>query len=89
MYPGKILIPLTKVILMQKTDKDTILKIGVVNLSFRLLHDFLLLFIDKRDQVSSKNKKLYNLIIKKVLISINDIPHQLFYSRYTSSRHLP
>lgn len=89
MYPGKILIPLTKVILMQKTDKDTILKIGVVNLSFRLLHDFLLLFIDKRDQVSSKNKKLYNLIIKKGLISINDIPHQLFYSRYTSSRHLP
>ena len=58
--------------------KDTTWKIDINNLSVRLLQGLLLLFLDKRDDSANKNKKLYNPSIKKILVTINGMPHQLF-----------
>ena len=48
------------------------------NLSVRWLQGLLLLFLDKRDAFANKNEEFYNLSIKKILVTINDMPHQLF-----------
>ena len=74
-------IPYTKVtsIHYQKlSKKDTTSKIDVNNLSIRSLQGLLLLFLDKRDAFANKNEEFYNTSIKKVLVTINGMPHQLF-----------
>ena len=41
----------------------------------------MLLFLDKRDDFVNKNEEFYNSSIKKILVTINGIPHQLFAAR--------
>ena len=48
------------------------------NLSIRSLKGLLLLFLDKRDDFANKNAEFYNPSIKKILVTINGMPHQLF-----------
>ena len=81
MYAGTTPIPYTKVtsIHYQTLSKeDTTWKIDVNNLSFRSLQGLLLLFLDKRDDFGNKNEEFYNPSIKKILVTINGMPHQLF-----------
>ena len=42
------------------------------------MQGLLLLFIDKRDDFANKNEEFYNPSIKKVLVKINGMSHQLF-----------
>ena len=48
------------------------------NLSARSLQGLLLLFLDKRNEFANKNDEFYNSSIKKILITINGMPHQLY-----------
>ena len=48
------------------------------NQSVRSLRGLLLLFLDKRDDFANKNEEFYNPSIKKILITIDGMPHQLF-----------
>ena len=48
------------------------------NLSVRSLQGLLLLFLDKRDDFANKNEEFYNPSSKKILTTINGMPHQLF-----------
>ena len=48
------------------------------NLSVCSLQGLLLLFLDKRDDFANKNEEFYNPSIKKILVTINGMPHQLF-----------
>ena len=48
------------------------------NLSVRSLEGLLLLFLDKHDDFTNKNEDFYNPSIKKILTTINEMPHQLF-----------
>ena len=48
------------------------------NLFDRLLQVLLLLFLDKRDDFANKNKDFQNQRFKKILTTINGMPHQLF-----------
>ena len=48
------------------------------NFSIRSLQRFLLLFTDKRVGFANKNEEYYNPSIKKILVTINGMPHQLF-----------
>ena len=48
------------------------------NLSVRSLQGLLLLFLDKRDDFANKNEEFYNPSIKKILVTINRMPHQHF-----------
>ena len=52
--------------------------VDVNNLSVRSLQGLLLLFLDKRDDLANKNEEFYNPSIKKILTTINVMPHQLF-----------
>ena len=61
--------------------KDTSRKIDVNNLSVRSLQGLLLLFLDKCDDFSNKNEEFYNLSIKKILITISRMLHELFVAR--------
>ena len=84
MYTGTTSIPYTKVTSIHYqtlSKKDTPWKIGVNNLSVRSLQGLLLLFLDKRDDFANKNKEFYNPSIKKILVTINGMPHQLFAAR--------
>ena len=58
--------------------KDTTWKIDVNNVFLRSLQGLLLIFLDKRDDFANKNEEFYNLSIKKILVTINGMPHQLF-----------
>ena len=58
--------------------KDTTWKIDVNNLSVRSMQSLLLLFLDKRDDFANKNEEFYNPSIKKILVTINGMPNQLF-----------
>ena len=81
MYTGTTLFPYTKVTLIHYqtlSKKDTTWKTDVNNLSVHSLQGLLLLFLDKRDDFANKNKEFYNPIIKKMLTTINGMPHQLF-----------
>ena len=81
MYTGTASIPYTKVTSIhywKLSKKDTTLKIDVNNLSVRSLQGLLLLFFDKRDDFANKNEEFYNPSIKKILVTINGMPHQLF-----------
>ena len=59
-------------------DTETTWKIDVNNLSVRSLPGLLLLFLDKLDGFANKNEEFYNPRIKKILVTINGMPHQLF-----------
>ena len=81
MYAGTTPIPYTKVTSIHYqtlSKKDTTWKIDVNNLSFCSLQGLLLLFIDKRDDHANKNEEFYNPSNKKILVTINGMPHQLF-----------
>ena len=81
MYGGATSIPYTKATSIHYqalSKKDTTWKIDPNNLSVRSLKGLLLLFLDKRDDFANKNEGLYNLSIKKIFVTINDMPHQLF-----------
>ena len=81
LYAGTTSIPYTKVTSIHYqtlSKKDTTWKTDVNNLSVRSLQGLLLLFLDKRDDLADKNEKFYNPSTKKILITINGVPHQLF-----------
>ena len=81
MYTGTTSIPYTKVELIHyqtSSKKDTIWKIDVNNLSVRSLRGLLLLFFDKWNDFANKNEEFYKPNIKKILVTINGLPHQLF-----------
>ena len=81
MFSGTTSIPYTKVELIHYqtlSKKDTVWKIEVNNPSVRSLQGLLLLFVDKRDDFANKNEEFYNPSIKKILVMINGMPHQLF-----------
>ena len=81
MYTETTSIPYTKVTSIHYqtlSKKDTTWKIDVNNLSVRLLQGLLLLFLDKRDDFANKNEEFYNSSIKKILVTINGMPHQPF-----------
>ena len=68
-------------------------KIDINNLSVRSLQGLLLLFVDKQNDFANENEKFYNLSIKKILTTINGIPHQLYpggvLSREAKNYYLP
>ena len=81
MYTGTMSIPYTKVTSIHYqtlSKKDTTWKIDVNHLSDHSLQGLLLLFLDKRDGFANKNEEFYNPSIKKILTTINGMPHQLF-----------
>ena len=81
MYAGTTSIPYIKVELIHYhtlSKKDTIWKINVNNLSVRSLQGLLLLFLEKRENFANKNEDFYSPSIKKILVTINGMPHELF-----------
>ena len=81
MYTGTTSIPYTTVTSIYHqtlSKKDTTWKINVNNLSVRSLQSLLLLFLDKLDEFVNKNEEFYSPSIKKILVTINVMPHQLF-----------
>ena len=48
------------------------------NLSVWSLQGLLLVFLDKRDNLANRNEEFYNLSIKKILVTIDGMPHHLF-----------
>ena len=48
------------------------------NLSVQSLRGLLLLFLDKHEDLANKNEERYNASIKKSLVTINGMPHQLY-----------
>ena len=81
LYAGTTSIPYTKVASIHYqtlSKKDTTSKIDVNDLSVHSLQDLLLLLHDKRDDFANKNEEFYNPSIKKVLTTINSMPHQRF-----------
>ena len=81
MYTGTTSVPYTKVTSIHyhtSSKKDITWKIDVSNLSVRSLQGLLLLFLNKRDDFANKDEEFYNPSIKKILIIINGMPHQLF-----------
>ena len=81
MYTETTSLPYTKVTSIHYqvlSKKDTTWKIDVNNLSVCSLQGLLLLFLDKRDNFANKNEEFYNPSIKKILVTINGMPHELF-----------
>ena len=81
MYTGATSIPYTEVTSIHfqtPSKKGTTCKIDVNILSVRSLQALLLLFHDKYDDFANKSEELYNPSIKKILTTINGMPHQLF-----------
>ena len=81
MYTGTTSIPYTKVTSIHYQTlfkKDTTWKIDLNKIFVRLFQGLLLLFLDKREDFVNKNQEFYNPSIKKILITINGMPHQLF-----------
>ena len=48
------------------------------NLSVRSLRGLVLLFLDKHDDFANKNEEFYNPSIRKILVTIIGMPHQLY-----------
>ena len=74
-------IPYTKVTVVHHqalSKKNENWNIDINNLSVRSLQGLLLLFVDKQSDFGNENEKFYNPSIKKILTSINGIPHQLY-----------
>ena len=81
MYTGTTSIPYTKVTSIhyqRLSKKETAWKTDVNNLSVRSLQDLLLLFLDKHDDFANKNEEFCKPSIKKILVTIIGMPHQLF-----------
>ena len=82
MYTGTTSILYTKVTSIHYqalSKKDNTWKIDANNLSVWSLQGLLLLFLKKLDDnFANKNEEFYNPSIKKVLVTINGMPHQLF-----------
>ena len=81
MYTVTTSIPYTKVTSIHYqtlSKKYATWKVDVYNLSVCSLQGLLLLFLDKRDDFANKNEEFYKPSIKKLLTTINGIPHQLF-----------
>ena len=81
MHTGTTSTPYTKVTSIHKqtlSKNDTTWKIDANSLSFRSLQGLLLLFLNKRDNCTYKNEEFYNPSIKKIVTTINGMPHQLF-----------
>ena len=81
MYTGTTSIPYAKVTSIHcqtLSKKDTPWRTDVKNLSAGSFRGLLLLFTDKREDFANKNAEFYNPSIKKILTTINDMPHQLF-----------
>ena len=80
-YARTTSIPYTKVTSIHYqalSKKDTTWKIDVNNLSVQSFQGLLLLFLDKCDDFENKNEEFYNPSIKKIMVTINGMPHQLF-----------
>ena len=80
-YIREVSIPYAKVTSIHYqalSKKDIVWKIDVNNLSVQSLQGLLLLFLDKHDDFANKNEEFYNPSIKKILVSINGMPHQLY-----------
>ena len=78
MYNGTTSVSYTKVGFIHYqtlSKKATIWKIDVNNLSVCSLQGLLLLFLDKREDFANKNEEFYNPSIKKILVTINGMPH--------------
>ena len=58
--------------------KDTTWKIDLKSIYVRSLQGLLLLFLDKHGDFAIKNEDFYNPIIKKIWVTIDRMPHQLF-----------
>ena len=58
--------------------KDTTWKIDMKNLFICSFQGLRLLLLDKRDDIANKNEEFYDPNIKKILVTINGMPHQLF-----------
>ena len=80
MYTGTTSITYTKETSIRQTlsKKDTTWKIDVNSLFVCSLQGLLLLLLDKRDDFANKNEEFYDPSMKKILVTINDMPHQLF-----------
>ena len=80
MYTGTMSITYTKETSIRQTlsKKDTTWKIDVNSLFVCSLQGLLLLLLDKRDDFANKNEEFYDPSMKKILVTINDMPHQLF-----------
>ena len=81
LYRGETSIPYTKVTAVHHqalSKKNENWKIDINNLSVRSLQGLLLLFVDKQNDFANENEKFYNPSIKKILTTINGIPHQLY-----------
>ena len=81
MYNGTNSVLYSKVELIYShtvSKNDTIWKIDMNNFSVCSLQGLLLIFFDKRDNFANKNEGFYNPSIKKILVTINGMPHQLF-----------
>ena len=80
MYTGTTSITYTKETSIRQTlsKKDTTWKIDVNSLFVCSLQGLLLLLLDKRDDFANKNEEFYDPSIKKILVKINGMPHQLF-----------
>ena len=59
------------------------------NLSVHSLQGLLLLFLEKRDEFAYKNEEFYNPSIKKILTTINGMPHQLFVAELQAREIYP
>ena len=74
-------VPYTKVTAVHHqalSKKNENWKIEINNLSVRSLQGLLLLFVDKQNNFANENEKFCNPLIKKILTTINGIPHQLY-----------
>ena len=83
MYIGAMSIPYTKATSIHYESlkkKDTVWMIDVNNLFVRSLQGLLLFFHEKRNNFANKNEEFYNPSINKILVTINDMPHQLYVS---------
>ena len=92
MYTGTTSILYTKVTSIHYqtlSKKDTTWKIDVNNLSVRSMQGLLLLFLDKRDDFANKNEEFYNPSIKKILVTINGMPNQLFVALLQARKIYP
>ena len=74
-------IPYTKVTAVHHqalSKKNENWKIDINNLSVRSLQGLLLLFVDEENDFANEKEKFYNPSIKKILTTIDGIPHQLY-----------
>ena len=81
MYTGTTSIQYTKVTSIHYqtlSKKDTTWKIEGNTPSVWSLQGLLFLFLDKRDDFFNKNEEFYNSSVKKILVRIDGMPHQLF-----------